>query len=258
MAQLENTQGQTVYGIHAVTAALKENAQGSGDLFIHDARHKEKIRHICELAAAMGKTIHTISKAELQQRLGAVNHQGVMLVLRSTPHWQESDLDSLLEQSQQVPLMLALDSVQDPHNLGACLRSADALGVLAVIVPKDRACDLTPVVRKVACGGAERVPLIRVTNLVRTLTRLQQHGLWVVGMAGEAEQAIGGVDLTLPSVIVMGAEGKGLRVRTRKACDYLAAIPLLGTVGSLNVSVACGVVLYEVYRQRWPSMGTVR
>jgi 23S rRNA (guanosine2251-2'-O)-methyltransferase len=152
-----------------------------------------------------------------------------------------------------VPLLLVLDGVTDPHNLGACLRSADAAGVQAVIVPKDRSASLTPVVRKVACGAAETVPLVAVTNLARTLKQLQQRGLWVVGTAGEAQQYIYELDLKIPTVIVMGAEGAGMRRLTRENCDYLARLPMAGGVSSLNVSVAAGVCLFEAVRQRLPA-----
>ena len=143
-----------------------------------------------------------------------------------------------------------LDGVTDPHNLGACLRSADGAGVHAVIVPKDNSVGLTPVVQKVACGAAESVPLVMVTNLTRTLEKLQQQGAWVVGAAGEAEQLIYDLDLKGALVLVMGAEGKGIRQLTRKQCDYLVKLPMAGEVSSLNVSVATGVCLFEVVRQR--------
>jgi len=140
--------------------------------------------------------------------------------------------------------------VTDPHNLGACLRSADAAGALAVIVPKDKSATLTAVVRKVACGAAEVLPLVAVTNLARTLEKLQKRGLWIVGTAGEATQEIYDVDMSGPTVVVMGAEGKGMRRLTREHCDHLARLPMGGSVSSLNVSVATGVCLFEVVRQR--------
>ena len=161
-----------------------------------------------------------------------------------------SKLPELLERLEGTPLLLVLDGVTDPHNLGACLRSADAAGVQAVIIPRDRSAGLTPVVRKVACGAAETVPLVAVTNLARTLKSLQQRGLWVVGAAGEAEQLIYQVDMRVPTVIVMGAEGSGLRRLTREHCDYLAKLPMAGSVSSLNVSVATGICLFEAVRQR--------
>jgi len=156
----------------------------------------------------------------------------------------------LLDRTETPPLILVLDGVTDPHNLGACLRTADAAGATAVIVPKDKSATLTPVVRKVACGAAEVIPLVAVTNLARTLEKLQQRGLWVVGTAGEAEQEIYQQDLTGPLVMIMGAEGKGMRRLTREHCDFLVKLPMSGSVSSLNVSVATGVCLFEAVRQR--------
>jgi 23S rRNA (guanosine2251-2'-O)-methyltransferase len=164
--------------------------------------------------------------------------------------YDEGFLLKLAEEKGRDAFFLMLDGVTDPHNLGACLRSADGAGVDAVIVPKDNSVGLTPVVTKVACGAAETVPLIMVTNLSRTLEKLQQQGAWVVGTAGEAEQYIYDMDLTGPMVLVMGAEGGGLRQLTRKQCDFLAKLPMAGEVSSLNVSVAAGVCLFEVVRQR--------
>jgi 23S rRNA (guanosine2251-2'-O)-methyltransferase len=159
-------------------------------------------------------------------------------------------LDELLDRHEGPPLLLVLDGVTDPHNLGACLRTADAAGALAVIIPKDKAATLTPVVRKVACGAAEVIPLVAVTNLARSLEKLQQRGLWVVGTAGEAEKEIYQQDLTGPLILVMGAEGKGMRRLTRELCDHLVKLPMAGSVSSLNVSVATGVCLFEAVRQR--------
>jgi 23S rRNA (guanosine2251-2'-O)-methyltransferase len=156
----------------------------------------------------------------------------------------------LLDRTEGPPLILVLDGVTDPHNLGACLRTADAAGALAVIVPKDKSATLTPTVRKVACGAAEVIPLVAVTNLARTLEKLQQRGLWVVGTAGEAEQELYQQDLTGPTILIMGAEGKGMRRLTREHCDYLVRLPMAGSVSSLNVSVATGVCLFEALRQR--------
>ena len=159
-------------------------------------------------------------------------------------------LDTLLEQQETPALLLVLDGVTDPHNLGACIRTADAAGVLAVIVPKDKSATLNATVRKVACGAAEVMPLVSVTNLARTLEKLRQQGFWVVGTAGEAEQTLYQQDLTGNKVLVMGAEGKGMRRLTREHCDFLVKLPMAGSVSSLNVSVATGVCLFEAQRQR--------
>ncbi len=167
----------------------------------------------------------------------------------------ETELFSILENLKEAPLLLILDGVQDPHNLGACLRSADAAGVHAVVAPKDRAVSLTDTVRTVACGAAEIVPFVQVTNLARTMKELQDSGLWLVGTADESEQSLYDARLTGPLGIVMGAEGKGLRRLTRDKCDFLVKIPMHGSVECLNVSVATGVCLFEAVRQRLKTGG---
>ncbi len=165
-------------------------------------------------------------------------HQGVVADVSPSQVWGEAMLDELLDRTEGAPLILVLDGVTDPHNLGACLRTADAAGALAVVVPKDKSATLTPAVRKVACGAAEVIPLVAV------------RGLWVVGTAGEAEQELYQQDLTGPTILIMGAEGKGMRRLTREHCDYLVKLPMAGSVSSLNVSVATGVCLFEAMRQR--------
>jgi 23S rRNA (guanosine2251-2'-O)-methyltransferase len=177
-------------------------------------------------------------------------HQGVVAEVSPSQVWGEAMLEELLDRREGPPLLLVLDGVTDPHNLGACLRTADAAGALAVIVPKDKSATLNATVRKVACGAAEVIPLVAVTNLARTLEKLQQRGLWLVGTAGEAEQELYQQDLTGPTVLIMGAEGKGMRRLTRDHCDYLVKLPMSGSVSSLNVSVATGVCLFEAVRQR--------
>lgn len=179
---------------------------------------------------------------------GAV-HQGIIARVREGRQYQENDLPALLE-SVDTPFLLVLDGVTDPHNLGACLRSADAAGVHAVIVPRDRSAQLNATAKKVACGAAENVPLIRVTNLARTLRLLQEMNVWVVGTAGEADHTLFQSKMTGPMALVMGAEGEGMRRLTREHCDELISIPMAGTVSSLNVSVATGICLFEAVRQR--------
>jgi len=177
-------------------------------------------------------------------------HQGVIAQLKKIDNLGEGALDSVLDNAGPNPLLLVLDGVTDPHNLGACLRSADAAGVHAVIVPRDRAAGLSPVVRKVAAGAAETVPLIQVTNLARTLRWLKERGFWLVGTDDEATQSIYTAKLTGPIAIVLGAEGAGMRRLTKEHCDLLVNIPMQGVVESLNVSVATGVTLFEAVRQR--------
>jgi 23S rRNA (guanosine2251-2'-O)-methyltransferase len=189
----------------------------------------------------------------LKQALGDVAHQGIVADIRPLPPWSEDDLLTAVQaatEARQAPLVLALDGVQDPHNLGACLRTADACGVLAVIVPRDRAANVTPVVRKVAVGAAETTPVVAVTNLVRTLKLLKEAGLWVIAADAEAAKRVSEVDLTGGVVLVLGAEGSGLRHLTRQNCDWVVRLPQLGAVESLNVSVAAGMLLYEALRQR--------
>jgi 23S rRNA (guanosine2251-2'-O)-methyltransferase len=189
----------------------------------------------------------------LERIAGEGRHQGVVARLKGSGTWDERDLDELLHGLEDAPFLLILDGVQDPRNLGACLRGADAAGVHAVIVPRDRSAGLSPTVSKVACGAVERVPLVRVTNLARTLKRLrEQHGVWLVGTSGDAEQSLYALDLRGPLGIVMGAEGEGMRRLTREACDHLVHLPMRGGVESLNVSVASGICLYEALRQRDP------
>jgi len=189
------------------------------------------------------------SEEALRQELGDVAHQGVAAEITPLPPWTEDELLTAL-QTVQAPLLLALDGVQDPHNLGACLRTADACGALAVIVPRDRAAQLTPAVRKVAAGAAETTPVVAVTNLVRTLKLLKESGLWIVGADAAATVAARAVDLRGPLVLLLGAEGTGLRQLTRQNCDFLVSLPQRGAVESLNVSVAAAMLLYEALRQR--------
>jgi 23S rRNA (guanosine2251-2'-O)-methyltransferase len=177
-------------------------------------------------------------------------HQGVLAKVSPSQIWGEQMLDELLDRLEVPPLLLVLDGVTDPHNLGAVLRTADAAGVHAVIIPKDKSATLNATVRKVACGAAEVVPLVAVTNLARALEKLRQKGLWVVGTDGDAEQTLYQQDMTGPLIVVMGAEGTGMRRLTREHCDYLVKLPMQGSVSSLNVSVATGVCLFEAQRQR--------
>ncbi|MEH6565002.1 MAG: 23S rRNA (guanosine(2251)-2'-O)-methyltransferase RlmB [Halopseudomonas sp.] len=242
---------ERVFGVHAVQALLERNPKRVKRLLLQSGRLNERQQALLEQAQGAGIGLQRLAPDELDKLIEGV-HQGVIAEVTPSQLWSEEMLTHLLDRLEEVPLLLVLDGVTDPHNLGACLRSADAAGVQAVIVPKDRSASLTPVVRKVACGAAETVPLVAVTNLARTLKQLQQRGLWVVGTAGEAQQFIYEVDLKVPSVIVMGAEGAGMRRLTREHCDYLARLPMAGAVSSLNVSVAAGVCLFEAVRQRLP------
>jgi len=238
-----------VFGVHAVKAMLERSPKRVKRLVMARGRLDARAQALADLAENIGVSIQRVLPEELDKLVDGV-HQGVTAEVTASQMWSEEMLDRLLDGLDTPALLLVLDGVTDPHNLGACLRSADAAGAHAVIIPRDRSASLTPVVRKVACGAAETVPLVAVTNLARTLKQLQQRGLWVTGTAGEAEQLIYQVDLKVPSVIVMGAEGSGMRRLTRDHCDYLAKLPMAGSVSSLNVSVASGICLFEAVRQR--------
>lgn len=241
------------YGLHAVQALLEGNPSRAKQLFLLKGRNDKRLQLIRQLAEQHQIPVSQVARDKLDQMVSG-KHQGVIAVTeQKTEVYDESFLKSRLPKLMdegEVPFLLVLDGVTDPHNLGACLRSAEAAGVQFVIVPKDNASSLTPTAIKVACGAAEVLPLVRVTNLARTLEWLQEQGVWVVGTAGEAQQHHYEMSLTGPLAIVMGAEGKGMRRLTRERCDHLIRIPMMGQVSSLNVSVATGVCLFEALRQR--------
>jgi 23S rRNA (guanosine2251-2'-O)-methyltransferase len=240
---------ETIYGVHAVRLMLQRNPERVRSLRLAAGRDDAPVRAIEELARHHNLPVERSDAHALQRLLGDVAHQGVAADITPLPPWSEDALLAAME-TVSAPLLLALDGVQDPHNLGACLRSADACGALAVIVPRDRAAQLTPTVRKVAAGAAETTPVVVVTNLVRTLKLLKQAGVWVVGADAAAPQTAQATDLKGGVVLVLGAEGSGLRRLTRENCDFLVRLPQLGAVESLNVSVAAGMLLYEALRQR--------
>ena len=238
-----------IYGIHAVHTMLKSAPQRVSELHVQRGRLDDRLQKIHKLAEQHGVALQWATVKQLDGKAEG-RHQGVMALCSPGETYDESFLLKLAEEKGRDAFFLMLDGVTDPHNLGACLRAADGAGVQAVIVPKDNSVGLTPVVSKVACGAAETMPLVMVTNLTRTLEKLQQQGAWVVGTTGEAEELIYDIDLTGPMVLVMGAEGPGMRQLTQKQCDFLAKLPMEGEVSSLNVSVATGICLYEVVRQR--------
>lgn len=240
---------EQVYGIHAVSALLAHHPKRVKQLWLAKGRQDASVEALREQAQALRIELRQIERSELDDKIDGV-HQGVLAMVSPSQIWGEAMLDELLDRASEPVLLLVLDGVTDPHNLGACLRTADAAGVHAVIIPKDKSATLNATVRKVACGAAEVVPLVAVTNLVRTLQNLQQKGVWIAGTAGEAQASIYEQDLRGPLALVMGAEGKGMRRLTRENCDYLVKLPMLGSVSSLNVSVASGVCLFEIRRQR--------
>ena len=239
-----------VFGLHAVDAVLKNSPERILELWLSASRDDPRMKALRSRAEAAGIRSQAAGAEALEKLVGAVTHQGVVAAIRPLTPWSDNDLLTAVEQSSAPVLLLVLDGVSDPHNLGACLRSADAAGVTAVVVPKDRSAHLDAVVRKVAAGAAEFVPLATVTNLARTLEALKALNVWVVGTDGEAPQSLFAADLDRSLALVLGAEGTGLRRLTREKCDFLVKIPMAGQVESLNVSVAAGIALFEARRQR--------
>lgn len=241
---------QFIYGVHAVSALLTNPHRTTKKLILCQDRSDKRLQDIIDKAMQLHINIEKMSMQKMNQRFENLTHQGVVAIATSLPDYNESHLLALLESSKQPALILILDGITDPHNLGACLRTADATAVDFVVIPKDKSAGITPVVSKVACGAAESVPLVRVTNLARSMRLLKEAGVWIYGAAGEASSSLYQIDYTGTVAIVMGAEGEGLRRLTREHCDNLFSLPMLGSVESLNVSVATGVCLYEILRQR--------
>jgi 23S rRNA (guanosine2251-2'-O)-methyltransferase len=241
----------TIFGLHAVRTLLQQRPERAELLILQKGREDARVNELVQLAQSKSIKTEWRDGRELDRLAGSERHQGACLQIRGFGVLGEGALDDLLDATATIaPFLLVLDGVQDPHNLGACLRTADAAGVTAVIVPKDRAAGLSATVRKVASGAAETVPLIQVTNLARTLRWLKERDIWIVGTDDQAPQTLYGSKLTGPLAVVLGAEGAGLRRLTRENCDSLVSIPMRGVVESLNVSVAAGVLLYEALRQR--------
>ncbi len=238
-----------VFGLHAVKALLNSAPKRVKQLQLLKGRQDKSLQGIVALAEMYGVPIGYADRRILDDAADG-NHQGVIAHCSAPESLREEDLYTMLDKLDEPPFLLILDGVTDPHNLGACIRSAEAAGVHAVVAPKDKAVGLNATARKVACGAAEVLPFVAVTNLARCLKKLQEKGVWLVGAAGEAEQSIYQVDLKGPLGLVMGAEGAGMRRLTREHCDNLINIPMAGTVSSLNVSVASGVCLFEAVRQR--------
>ncbi len=239
-----------VYGLHAVGAMLDRAPERLLELWIAQPRDDARTRELRERAQKAGVAVQSVGGETLSKLVGDVVHQGAVAALRPLKGWDERDLIGALSQLSEDPLLLILDGITDPHNLGACLRTAEAAGAHAVLMPKDRAAAVDGVVRKVAAGAAEFVPVASVTNLARTIDALKERGIWIVGTDGEAPQSLYAADLNRPLALVLGAEGTGMRRLTRERCDFLVRIPMAGCVESLNVSVAAGVALFEARRQR--------
>lgn len=240
-----------LFGFHAVLSRLRQHGASIQEILIDKDRVDARMKDLLHMAEQANVRIMQVERARLDGMAGGnARHQGVIARVVDTPIPYKDIHDILESDLKEPPFFLVLDGVEDPHNLGACLRVADAMGVHAVIAPKDRAAGLNATVRKVACGAAETVPFIAVTNLARTLRELQEAGVFIVGTAAEANTDLPSTDLSGPLAFVLGAEGTGLRRLTQETCDSLISIPMFGSVESLNVSVASGICLYEARRQR--------
>ena len=239
-----------LFGLHSVQAALDYSPKKIHKAWVDSGRQDKRLTQAIDDLLALGIEPEKVDRKKLDRLADGNNHQGIVIEVEMPGELSESDLKTAVENLSETALFLVLDNVQDPHNLGACLRTADAAGVHGVIITKDNATGITPTVCKVASGAAETVPVYQVTNLSRTLRWLKGEGLWIMGAAGETAQTVYKSDFTVPMALVVGAEGKGLRRLTKEQCDVLVSVPMLGQVESLNLSVATGVLLYEAVRQR--------
>ncbi|HUG76392.1 MAG TPA: 23S rRNA (guanosine(2251)-2'-O)-methyltransferase RlmB [Burkholderiales bacterium] len=243
-------EARVLFGFHAVLARLRADPSSVIELYVDETRHDARIRDVAAQAERAGVTVMKVPTKRLDGFYGGGRHQGVVarVEVQSLSH----SLDEILEKVKGPPLLLLLDGVTDPHNLGACLRVANAAGVHAVVAPKDRAAGISAAVSKVASGAAESTPYLMVTNLARTIDEIKERSIWVVGTDERAEESLYKANLPEPIAWVLGAEGEGMRRLTREKCDLLVRIPMAGAVGSLNVSVAAGVCLFESVRRRAP------
>lgn len=241
-----------VYGLHPVLSLLEASPERVRQLWVQASRDDDALARILRLAQEAGIPVERVRRESLDRKAGGGRHQGVVASAAEARPLDDGDLEQLLDALDRPPFLLVLDGVQDPRNLGACLRTADAAGVDAVIVPRDRATGLTGAARKAAAGAAETVPLVKVVNLARCLRSLKARGIWVVGADAECRSTVFEADLSGPVALVLGAEGSGLRRLTREHCDLLVGLPMLGRVESLNVAVAAGVLLYQAVGQRLP------
>lgn len=239
-----------LFGLHSIQSALNYSPKKINKAWIDNQRHDKRLSKAIDELLELGIEPIKVDRKQLDRMSEGNNHQGIVIEVEMPGELSENELQSAVENLQATALYLVLDNVQDPHNLGACLRTADAAGAHGVIITKDNATGITPTVCKVASGAAETVPVYQVTNLSRTLRWLKDQGIWVIGAAGDTKQTAYQTDFTVPLALVVGAEGKGLRRLTSETCDMLVSLPMQGQVESLNLSVATGVLLYEVLRQR--------
>ncbi|NHH88144.1 23S rRNA (guanosine(2251)-2'-O)-methyltransferase RlmB [Pseudoalteromonas sp. MB47] len=240
---------ELIFGFHSVEAILAKEPERFLEIYALKGREDKRLNPVIDQARKFGISVQFMQRKALDNKANGEQHQGIIANVKAARMYNEKDLDEIIAH-EETPFLLVLDGITDPHNLGACLRTADAAGVHAIIVPKDKSAKLNGTARKVACGAAETVPLVQVTNLARTLREIKDAGVWVVGTAGETDTELFDANLTGPMAVVMGAEGDGMRRLTREHCDLLVKIPMAGTVSSLNVSVATGICLFEVLRQR--------
>jgi len=239
-----------IVGINPVEGALSNDASRVRELLVEQGQRNARVQELATRAKTLNIPVHHRPREQLDKLAGEARHQGIAARYEAPPMGGENDIGGLLEAAGSEALVLVLDGVTDPHNLGACLRSAAAANATMVIVPKDRAVGLTPVVRRASAGGADRVPLIAATNLARALRTLKDAGVWITGLAGDTDTSVYSIDMKGPVALVLGSEGEGMRRLTRETCDFVAKIPMPGVMESLNVSVAAGVVLFEALRQR--------
>ena len=242
------SQTRHIFGFHAIMSRLRQNPDSIKEIYIDSARHDQRARDLCKLAETKNIRLILCDNTRLAGMVGTTRHQGVVANIMATQSY--ATIEDILETLSELPLLLILDGIKDPHNLGACLRVADALGAHAVIAPKDRSVGLTATVHKVASGAADTVPFVTVTNLARTLRELKEQGIWVIGTAAEATDRLESISLDGPIAWVLGAEHEGMRRLTKETCNQLVRIPMVGSVESLNVSVSAGICLFETFRQR--------
>jgi 23S rRNA (guanosine2251-2'-O)-methyltransferase len=242
------TNSQYIFGFHAITSRLRQYPDSIKEIYLDMSRQDQRARDLTNLAETTSTRLILCDQDRLHKMTGTTHHQGVAAnVMKLRPY---VTIEDLLEKLVEPALLLVLDGIKDPHNLGACLRVADAFGVHAVIAPKDRAVGLTATVHKVASGAADTIPFFAVTNLARTLRELKEMGTWIIGTAIDAHSTLDTITLTGPIAWVLGAEGEGMRRLTRETCDQLIRIPMIGSIESLNVSVSAGICLFETFRQR--------
>jgi len=247
---MAETRSNLLIGIHSVASALSNTPGQVHVIIVAEECHNPRVKKLLQQAGELSIQVVTQPRALLERRSDGQRHQDIIAEFSADNTWGEKDLGRLLETIDGPPLLLVLDGVQDPHNLGACLRTAEAAGVHLVIIPKDRSAGLTPVTRRSAAGAAEVLPLLFAVNLARVLRQLKEKGVWLLGTSDRAEQILYDADLSGPMALVMGSEGKGMRRLTTELCDFLVQIPMHGSISSLNVSVATGICLFEMARQR--------